>query len=202
MFVATERGALSDTFAAVGPGQPTLCEGWQTRDLLQHLVIRDAGPLRAVPLRGRAFDDGVRDADWAELIGRFRDGPPVGSPFRLPGAEGAANLEEFFVHHEDIRRARPGWSRRALPEDIEDAIWRRLRSPLGRLAARRSEVGVHIQRSDGAHATLRAHRPGVVVTGLASELLLFLFGRQRAAEVELHGPAEAQRSLRAARLGF
>jgi uncharacterized protein (TIGR03085 family) len=199
--VADERAALSDTFARVGPARPTLCEGWRTRDLLQHLVVRDACPLRFL-LPGRAAAEAqVRDADWADLIERFRGGPPPYSPFRLPGVDGVANLEEFFVHHEDVRRAGDGWVRRELPAEIEDVIWRRVRTPLARLAVRRTDVGVHIQRPNGDHATLRAARPGVVVTGPPSELLFFLFGRQRAADVELRGPAGACDRLRRARLG-
>lgn len=201
-FAVSERAALCDTFAERGPGEPTLCEGWQTRDLLQHLVLRDAGPLRA---RGGGKAE-VRAADWVGLIDRFRVGPPSGSPFRIPGADGAANVEEFFVHHEDVRRAAPGWTRRELPAAVEDAIWRRLRSPFGRLATRRVHFGVHIQRAggdrDGDHVTLRAARPGVVITGMPSELLMFLFGRQPAADVDLRGPADLRESLTHARLGF
>jgi uncharacterized protein (TIGR03085 family) len=201
-FVAKERTALSETFAERGPNQPTLCEGWQTRDLLQHLVLRDAGPLRTALIGKATAEARVQDAGWADLIGQFRDGPPVGSLFRLPGADAAGNLEEFFVHHEDVRRGEPGWSRRELPAEIEDAIWRRLRSIIGRMSTRRTDVGVHVQRPNGEHATLRAARPGVVVTGPPSELLVFLFGRQRAADVDLRGPAEACDRLRAAKLGF
>lgn len=199
--MADERAALSDTFARFGPARPTLCEGWQTRDLLQHLVVRDAGPLRFVMPGKAATGAQVRDADWADLIEQFRSGPPPGSPFRLPGVDGVANLEEFFVHHEDVRRATDGWVRRELPPGIEDVIWRRVRTPLAKLAVRRVDVGVHIQRLNGDHATLRAARPGVVVTGPPSELLFFLFGRQRAADVELRGPADACDRLRHATLG-
>jgi uncharacterized protein (TIGR03085 family) len=208
-FVAAQRAALSDTFAERGPDQPTLCDGWRTRDLLQHLVLREAGPVRRL-LAGAAARG--REAGWTELIGQFRAGPPPGSPFRLPGADAAANLEEFFVHHEDVRRATPGWTRRELPIEVEDAIWRRLSSPLGRVAVRRTDVGVGIQRvgtraadgafADGERATLRAVRPGVIITGLPSEILMFLFGRQAAADVDLHGPALARDRLAHAALGF
>jgi uncharacterized protein (TIGR03085 family) len=210
--VAGERAALSDTFAQRGPDQPTLCRGWQTRDLLQHLVLRDAGPLRTAVIGQATAQARVRAADWADLISQFRDGPPAGSLFRLPGADGAANLEEFFVHHEDVRRASPGWIRRELPAEMEDTIWRRLRSPLGRIAVRRTDVGVGIQRggtdgaagvsANGLRATLRAVRPGVVISGPPSEILMFLFGRQDAAEVELHGPVLARDRLAHAALGF
>ena len=66
---------------------------------------------------------------------------------------------------------------------------------------RHTEVGIHIQRPNGDHATLRAARPGVIVTGPPSELLFFLFGRQQAADVELRGPADACDELRRAKLG-
>ena len=31
------------------------------------------------------------------------------TPYRLPGVERLTNLLEYFVHHEDLRRAQPGW---------------------------------------------------------------------------------------------
>ena len=203
--MARERGAICDEFAASGPDRPTLCAGWQTRDLLRHLVIRESPPLRTL-LGGRADRNAmnvrVRALDWPGLIAAFRAGPPRGSLFRLPGANAAGNFEEFFVHHEDIRRAAPGWARRALPRAVEDAFWRRMSSPFGRIMVRHVGVGVHIRRPTGEHATLLARRPGVVLTGEPSELLLYLFGRRAAAEVRLDGPAEACSRLDRARLGF
>jgi uncharacterized protein (TIGR03085 family) len=40
-----ERTALCDLFAEVGPDAPTLCEGWDTRDLAAHLHLRETSPL-------------------------------------------------------------------------------------------------------------------------------------------------------------
>ena len=37
----TERAALADLFTELGPDQPTLCEGWDTGDLLAHLLVRE-----------------------------------------------------------------------------------------------------------------------------------------------------------------
>ncbi|HEX6919337.1 MAG TPA: maleylpyruvate isomerase family mycothiol-dependent enzyme, partial [Actinomycetes bacterium] len=36
-----ERAALSDLLESLGPDAPTLCEGWDTRDLAAHLVVRE-----------------------------------------------------------------------------------------------------------------------------------------------------------------
>ena len=38
----------------------------------------------------------------------IRSGPPRLSLFGLPGADELANVVEYFVHHEDVRRARRG----------------------------------------------------------------------------------------------
>ena len=40
-----ERAALCDLFDQVGPDAPTLCEGWDTRDLAAHLHLRETSPL-------------------------------------------------------------------------------------------------------------------------------------------------------------
>ena len=39
-----ERSALVETLLRVGPDAPTLCEGWNTRDLAAHLVVRERRP--------------------------------------------------------------------------------------------------------------------------------------------------------------
>lgn len=204
-FVAHERDAIGDDLAARGPDQPTLCEGWRTRDLLRHLIIRESHTWRTL-IGGRqakrAADAHVHALNWPSLIQEFRAGPPPGSPLRIPGANAVANFEEFFVHHEDIRRAAPDWSRRELPPAVEEAFWRRMRSPFGRIMVRRVDVGVHIRRPNGEHTTLRAARPGVILTGEPSEILLYLFGRRSAAQVRLDGPAEARERLGRAKLGF
>ena len=40
-YARAERTALCDLFLEVGPDAPTLCEGWTTKDLAGHLVIRE-----------------------------------------------------------------------------------------------------------------------------------------------------------------
>ncbi len=58
---------------------------------------------------------------FASLVDAIRDGPPRLSFFGLPGVDERANLVEFFVHHEDVRRdgragpsanSRPRWPTR------------------------------------------------------------------------------------------
>ena len=40
----SERHLLCDELLRLGPDAPTKCEGWDTRDLAAHLVIREERP--------------------------------------------------------------------------------------------------------------------------------------------------------------
>lgn len=209
-FTAAERRSLTELFGELGPDRPMLCAGWRTRELLVHLVLRESGNVPALAglairrLAGRteAVEARLRNVGWADLLERFGTGPPSWSPFRLPVLGDAANLVEYYVHHEDVRRAAPDWAPRTLPPAMQDALWRRLRSPFGRLLARKSPVGVRVERPDGAAATVHSGGPTVTLRGAPGELVLYLFGRGTATTVELHGPRDAQAALAQASLGF
>lgn len=191
---AAERTALCDLAEEVGPGAPTLCGGWDVEDLVAHLVLRD-GSLSAVgivvpPLSGLA-DRGMarltRGTDFADLVRRLRKGPPMHSPFRLKAVDRLLNTMEYFVHHEDIRRAQPDWQPRDLGPGIQDALWRGIRMS-GRGLVRNAKVGVVASRSDKPDLmTLKRGAPGVTVHGLPAEVALFVYGRKDRARVELRG---------------
>ncbi|HEX5142906.1 MAG TPA: TIGR03085 family metal-binding protein [Mycobacterium sp.] len=177
-----ERAALVETFRAVGPDAPTLCEGWKTRDLAAHLVVReyrlDASPGIVVPaLAGYTarVQQQVTDAtNWPELLAKFAAGPPLYSPLKV--LDPVANVAELFVHHEDVRRAVPGWEPRALDAETTAAV-RRPISVLGRVALKRVPVRLTLRTPDGADVVTAGHGPEVVLTGEPGELLLFAFGR-------------------------
>ena len=121
-----ERSALVETLRTVGPDAPTLCEGWNTRDLAAHLVVRerriDAAPGILIPYfadHTAKVQDKVAQANgWNELMDKVASGPPIYSPFKL--LDPVANVAEMFIHHEDVRRAQPGWQPRP-------SLWQRLR---------------------------------------------------------------------------
>lgn len=209
-----ERLALADLLESTGPRADTLCAGWRTLDLAAHLVVREARPDAAAgvlggPLAGHTERVQRRFADtlgYAGLIRAFRNGPPRLSPFALPGADAAANTVEYFVHHEDVRRAAPGWVPRDIPEGLADVLWRRLKG--ARLFLRRAPVGVDLVRDDGgagirntggapARLTAKTAAPAVTVTGTPAELTLWAMGRAAVADVRLDGPDEAVAALRA-----
>jgi len=122
------------------------------------------------------------------------------SPTAIGPVDEMANTAEFFVHHEDVRRAAPDWEPRALDPAFE-AVLTRLVGRL-KLLVRRSPVGVRFCTPDG---TVRLERRGddlVTVTGPASELVLYAYGRQRHSKVELSGDDRGTRALQDASLGL
>jgi uncharacterized protein (TIGR03085 family) len=192
-----ERALLCDLFDELGAAAPTLCEGWDTHHLVAHLRGRESGnPLRvvasAVPRIGdRSVDHIVARHDYSALVREVRDGPPRLSLYRAPRLEPLLNSLEYFIHHEDVRRAQPGWTPRDLPRWAEDQIWGRTLG-FAKLTARRAPTGVVLQRSD----TGRADRAStgdesVTVRGLPSEIALHLSGRAASSRVELLGPSPA-----------
>jgi uncharacterized protein (TIGR03085 family) len=112
------------------------------------------------------------------------------------------NTLEFFVHHEDIRRAQPGWSARDLGDSREKVLWSML-GTAGKGLLRGSPVGVTAENAVTASRTvLKAGAPTVTVRGLPSEVTLFVFGRRDHADVELLGDDADVARLRGTSLGI
>jgi uncharacterized protein (TIGR03085 family) len=200
-----ERLALAALLEETGPDAPTLCAGWQTRDLAAHVVVRERRPDTGVgmlggPLAGYTarVQHGYLDRHgYPQLIELFRAGPPRLSPFAIPGADEAANTVEYFVHHEDVRRGADGWTERELPPGLSDALWKRLKS--ARLFLRGAPTGVVLARADASTPPIIAkHAPSpVTVAGTPAELTLWSMGRVRAAKVAFDGPEDAVARLTA-----
>lgn len=213
-YATVERNALADTLVRVGPDAPTLCTGWSAADLAAHLVIREARPLAATgilvkplaPLTKRAQNAAKERTPFAKLVERIRQGPPPWSPFRLGPLDTSVNTFEYFVHHEDLRRA-VGDGPRDLDPAQSDDLWGRLRGQ-AKLFFRSVPVGVTLVRTEHDHSprqtvVAKAATPLMVtVSGPAGELVLFAFGRKDAARVELTGDDAAVHRLRAAKLGL
>ncbi|MBC2867800.1 TIGR03085 family metal-binding protein [Streptomyces mexicanus] len=196
-FAKRERLLLADLLETAGPDAPTLCEGWRTRDLAAHVVVRErrpdaAGGALIKPLAAR-LDKVLQEyaaKPYEELIQLIRTGPPRFSPFQLKQVDEAANTVEFYIHAEDVRRAQPDWAPRELDPVFQDTLWSRLERT-ARLLGRGVPTGLVLRRPDGQTAVAHRGTPVVTATGEPSELLLFAFGRQRAARVELEGEPDA-----------
>lgn len=196
-----ERTACADLLLSLGPDAPTLCEGWNTRDLAVHLVVREHRPDAAAGMFVRPFaghlaavTEQYSAKPYEELVESYRQGPPAWNPMRL--VDRFINLAENFVHHEDVRRGGGERTPRDLPQATRDALWSAVtQSARGFVSS--SGAGVRLVRTDAAGSG-SGHRPEVTVggspevtlTGEAGELLLWIFGRDKACTLTIDGPVD------------
>ncbi|MFJ9540677.1 TIGR03085 family metal-binding protein [Streptomyces sp. NPDC101225] len=204
-FAKRERLLLADLLEAAGPDAATLCEGWQTRDLAAHVVVRERRPdaaggilIKQLASRLERVMAEFAAKPYEELIQLIRTGPPRFSPFQLKQVDEMSNTVEFYVHTEDVRRAQSDWTPRELDPVFQDALWSRLERS-ARLMGRGAPTGLVLRRPDGQTAVAHRGTPVVTVTGEPSELLLFSYGRQNAAHVELEGDKDAVAKLHEAK---
>ena len=204
-----ERLALAALLEETGPGAPTLGTGWQTGDLAAHLVLRERRPDAAAgvlggPLAGHTARVQRRLSarmTYAQLVQAFRNGPPRLSPLALPGMDERANTVEYFVHYEDVRRARPGWEPRDVDPGLSEELWRHLK--MARFLLRKAPVGVELARDSGGEdaghyrVTVKNATPVVTVIGSPAELTMWATGRTSAANVRFDGTDAAVTKLTA-----
>ncbi len=153
-YAQDERAALCALLDKIGPAAATLCEGWSTVDLAAHLVLREHRPDAGAGILGGPLAGYTRwvqhklsaGTPFPKLVETIRSGPPRLSVFGLPGMNERVNTVEFFVHHEDVRRAQPGWQPRALSHGLSEELWQRLK--MARTVLRKAPVGVELARSD------------------------------------------------------
>lgn len=209
-FDLRERLELCDLFDELGPGAPTLLEGWTTHDLAAHIVLRErdivAGPCIVLPGVPQRFAERrrvglARTKDFAWLVERIRSGPPIGV-FRIGWVRSIPNLNEFFVHHEDVRRAN-GRGPRNLAPAMDAALWRNVRYGGRYLSRRLRNCGLVVEWAGTAEtATVRRGVPTARLSGPPGELLLYVFGRTAVAQVEVSGPPEAVAAVRHTHFGM
>lgn len=205
-----ERAALSDLFQALGPGAPTLLDGWTTADLLTHLLVRERRPdaaggilLPALAKRTeKVMAQMLRTTPFPAMVAMFRSGPPLWSPWAIPVIGDRGNTVEFYVHHEDVLRAQANWQPRPSEQRREDALWRALKL-MGRVLYRKSPVGVVLQSAGRDDAHVHRGNRSVTVVGLPSEIILHGFGRHSdVVRVVVQGDAADVDALAATQRGF
>lgn len=201
-----ERNQLCDLLEQVGPDKPTLCSGWTTRHLAAHLVVRESRPDAVLGILGgplSAWTEKVQNdaasQPFEKLVRLVRNGPPIWSAFRLPWVDGQANVVEFFVHHEDVRRGSEGWGPRELNPKLSDLLWDRLRLG-GRLLFKGAKGGVVLKRTNGHVEEHRAKGgdPCVTLEGTAGDLMLLAYGRSEV-NVDVQGNPAAVAAFKQAR---
>jgi uncharacterized protein (TIGR03085 family) len=194
---AAERNALADLFLERGPAEPTLCGEWTTNDLLAHLVVRERRPDAApgILIKPLAFwtervQGQAAQRDFGTNVALIRSGPPPWSPMALPFLTGV-DVQEYFIHHEDVRRAASGWAPRPPEPDRDGLLWKQL-GLLGRLVYRSSPVGVTFQAPDGREHAVRSGPRTVTIVGEPGELVLYVSGRDQAVVSWQGEPADVE----------
>jgi uncharacterized protein (TIGR03085 family) len=182
-----ERREICDLFIELGPDAPTLCEGWTTADLAAHLVLREhyhrwpEAKLAAEKAKG-----------FPAMVARLRAGAPL-IPWRIPRVRNVFNGLEFFIHHEDVRRANGREPRPTMP-DLEALAWRMSGYSARRLARRIRPYGLELVRPDGAKRCFGSGEMATL-TGPATELTLYMGGRRATSHVTLTGSPDAVAAL-------
>ena len=200
-----ERAALVAALRSVGPDAPTLCAGWDARDLAAHLMVReyrvDAAPGILIPRfaghTARVQDAVAEHTEWDDLVDKVAAGPPLYSPLKL--LDPVANVAEMFIHHEDIRRAQPDWEPRTLEPDLTGKL-RRTLGLMARLTLSKMPARVQLRTPDGETVLTAGRGPAVTVTGAPEELLLFSTGRL--ARVDYSGDTAAVQAVQEAPKGL
>jgi uncharacterized protein (TIGR03085 family) len=202
-----ERHRLCDLALELGPDAPTLSGDWTVKELVVHLLVRERSPVAApgilVPALSGLTDRASRKLareDLSGLVEKLRH--PRLTWAGIPGVDQLVNTAEFFVHHEDIRRAQPGWKPRDLAEAEQRALWKVV-GVGGRALVRPAGVPVTVKHAGtGATTVLRGGDDPVVLTGPPAELMLFLYGRAEVEGLEFSGPPESVARLQKASLGI
>lgn len=201
-----ERAALVETMRAAGPDAPTLCEGWDTRDLAAHLVVRerrlDAAPGILVPkLAGytaRVQEQVTASTDWSALLAQVAAGPPLYSPFIL--LDPLVNVAEMFIHHEDVRRAGTAWEPRDLDRDTTSSLARQV-GAFARMTLSKVPARVSLTAPEGKVLATAGKGAPVTITGDPGELLLFTAGREPV-RLSFDGDADAIAAVQGSRRGM
>ena len=184
---ARERRELCDLFQELGPDAPTLCEGWTTLDLAAHLVLRE---------HFKRWTDERLAAEKAKglapIVERLRAGAPA-VPWRIPKLRSIMNGTEYFIHHEDVRRAN-GLGPRTDRPDLEPLAWKMTGLTGRRLARKIRPHGLELRRPEG-EARRYGSSDAAVLRGEPTELLLYLSGRRGTAQVELRGADRARAAV-------
>lgn len=212
-YVEPSREVLAETLLAAGPGAATLCSGWRTQELAAHLYLREHNPKVGVGLIFKPWNKASEKATaklaaesstpeaFAALVEKFRAGPPKLSPFALRAVDRNANLVEFFIHTEDVRRASDRWAPRALDAGYSEALWTELLKRAA-LLYRSVDLGIVLVSPTGPRHVAKRAPVSVAIIGEPGELLLHANGRIGQALVSFEGQPDAVALLQTAPVGL
>lgn len=199
----SERSELCDLMLEVGPEAPTLNEGWDVLDLASHLVVREHDPWASPGiLLGGPFATALdlamrrrRRQGLEKLVSKLRKGEPPWLRLIPAGSQ----LNEYYIHHEDVRRAN-GLEPRTDRPDLDEGLARLVRGS-GRVLLRRIDAGVDVVWNGGV-LYRKGSEPRAELSGPPGELLLYMSGRRSASRASVGGDPAAAETLANADLGI
>lgn len=212
-FVAPSREVLAETLLAAGPDAPTLCAGWRSQELAAHLYLRERNVGVGLGLVFKPFNRASEKATaklaqksstpeaYTKLVRAFQAGPPALSPMKIKTVDESANLTEYFVHTEDVRRATDRWAPRALDAEYSDALWDELVKHAA-LLYRGVDLGIVLVRPSGPRHVAKRAPVSVAIVGEPGELLMHAHGRTQQALVTFEGQPDAVALLQSADVGL
>lgn len=181
---------LCDTLASVAPTAPTLCEGWDAHDLAVHIWVIKHDPLSwpgiVLPAREpttvRRAERFRRRWTYECLVEKLRRESGTIAAMPLDRFEGHRHaLGEYYIHTQDVRRAND------LPhltptKGTEDVLWLRARTA-GRQTWGRNRAATQFMSPYHGAFTVGRGVPTRQVSGLPSEVILWIYGRTEIADV-------------------
>ena len=206
--VGDEREDILAFLNGLEPGQwqaPSLCEGWQVRDVSVHLLVdepfREIGWPRGLAKLARMGFSIHRANDWwiehnrarsaGDILAMWQRSLAPGLVARTLGA--GTCLRAGVIHHQDMRR--PLGMARIIPAERLRSVLETIVTPRGsiNLGSRERAAGLRLRATDADWV----HGDGPEVSGPAEALMMALSGRGVAlAELEGDGkPILADRTL-------
>lgn len=181
---------LCIALAAVPPTAPTLCEGWDAHDLAVHIWVIKHDPLSWPGIVLPAFEGATsRRAEsfrqrwtYEGLVEKLRRESGAIAPMPLDRFEGHRHaLGEYYIHTQDVRRAN-GLPHLTPTRETENALWLRARTAGRQTWGRDREATQFMSPHHGAFTVGRGV-PTTHVSGLPSEVILWIYGREDVADV-------------------
>lgn len=206
-FASRQRDRLRDLLLEKGEHAPTLCEGWDNRDMAVHLYLRENNALAAAGMFAKPLRPALTKAEekldripFEKLVNKWGRGPAAFNPVKL--IDPFMNAAEHFVHAEDVRRG--AWNKENLAQHLaeegygvapeDEKTVEKILTYFGKAMLATSRGSVVFEITDGRPINVIEKR-GVNmdgqdvdrVKGRPGEILLWLYGREMA-DVEVHDP--------------
>lgn len=193
-FVKSERLFTVELLKKLNPEQwraKTLCEGWDVEYLAAHLVSRERNIIGGVGLVVPGLHK-LHDKRIAKFVAKGHNHilhKLEKYPLHMPAS---LNTAEFWVHNEDMLRGELHMSRPAPNKAANAILWGSLKG----LVKVKKDMVVDIGNADLVDSETKEHirtrfdkKPKITtITGTASELLLYFYGRRNASKVKIYKP--------------